>query len=77
MAHPAQGRMATRAELLSMTDRLTAEFAGQVPAGTVIRCVYRSREKLLFAGIRDGIVPATERSARVRLRELVGAHAGV
>jgi hypothetical protein len=65
----------TRDELLSMTERLTAEFAGRVPPGMVQRCVSRSREQLLGAGIRDGIVSATESSARVRLCEVVGAHA--
>jgi hypothetical protein len=59
-----------------MTDRLAAEFAGQLSAGTVMRCVYRSREELLGAGIREEIVSATERSARSRLKDLVGAHAG-
>jgi hypothetical protein len=76
-AHPAYRRQTTRGELMSMVERLTAEFAGKLPPGSVMRCVYRSREELLGAGVRDGIVRATESSARRRLMEVVGAHAAV
>lgn len=74
MTHPSQWRKMTRDELVVMTERLTAEFAGRVSPGTVRQCVYRSREQLLGAGIRDGIVRATESSARVQLTSVVGAH---
>jgi hypothetical protein len=67
-------RHTTHSEIVAMTENLIAEYAGRVPAGRVIACVARSREQLLQSGVRDGLVPATEAAARVRLSARVPAH---
>ena len=67
-------RRATRDELDEVTSSLIAEFAGQVPAGTVIRCLARSREHLLRTGVRAGLAAAAEASARLRLSGMRPAH---
>lgn len=67
-------RHATHAEMLAMTEKLIAEYAGRISAGTVVACVARSREHLLRTGIRHGLVPATESSARLRLASRVPSH---
>ena len=66
-------RHAAYAELLQMTEALIAEYAGQVPAGRVLSCVARCREELLRAGVRAGLVTATEAAARVRLAAINSA----
>jgi hypothetical protein len=53
--------------MLAMAESLVAEYAGRVSAGTVLRCVARSREHLLRTGVREGLVAATEAAVRVRL----------
>ncbi|HET7310663.1 MAG TPA: hypothetical protein VFJ17_04995 [Mycobacteriales bacterium] len=58
-----------------MTEKLIAEYAGRIPAGTVIACVARSREHLLRTGVRHGLVPATEASTHLRLAARVPSHA--
>lgn len=68
-------RHASYAEMLAMTENLVAEYAGRVPAGTVIACVARTREQLMRSGIRHGLVPATEAATRRRLSARVPAHA--
>jgi len=60
--------------MADVVSSLIAEFAGQVPAGTVIRCVARSREQLLGSGVRSGLAAAAESMARLRLSQLVPAH---
>ena len=45
-----EARWATRQDLREVTTILIAEFAGRLPAGTVIRCVARAREQ--FVGFR-------------------------
>jgi len=62
-----------RQDLSDVTASLIAEFTGQLPAGTVIRCVARSRDDLLRAGLRSGLIVAAESLARTRLSELLPA----
>ena len=69
-------RREAHGELQAVTGGLIAEFAGHVPAGTVIAHVARAREQLLSTGMRSGLVPATESMARARLRQLLPVHAG-
>lgn len=64
-------RQALRYELAGTTQRLIAEFAAQVPAGTVSRCVSQAREELLRSGVRSGLAPAAEVMARAKLRTLL------
>jgi hypothetical protein len=68
-------RVIARAELRDATTRLVAEFAGALPAGTVVGTMVRAREELLRNGVRDGLVTATEALARDRLRDRVPVHA--
>ena len=69
-------RQLERDEFLATTQRLEAEFAGRVPADAVARYVLRCREQMLEAGLRHGLVPATEAAARVTLTGLGVAHGG-
>lgn len=69
-----EARSATRQDLQEVTSSLIAEFAGRLPAGTVIRCVARAREQLLGSGMRSGLAVAAESMARLRLSELLPAH---
>jgi hypothetical protein len=69
-----ENRQSERAEMSAVTQRLVCEYAGQLPADSVIRCVARSREHLLRAGIRQGLTDATEAMAHALLRELVPAY---
>jgi hypothetical protein len=71
--HEARARL--RDDMHALADMLVAEFSHVLPAGTVIRHVARAREELLVAGVRAGLVIATETMARHRLRALVPAHA--
>ncbi len=68
-------RVTARAELSEATARLVAEFAAQLPAGTVISSIVRAREELLRSGVRDGLAAAAEALARHQLRERVPVHA--
>jgi hypothetical protein len=65
--HEPDHRHAVHAEMVEMTERLVAEFAGIVPAATVIGYVARCREHLLQTGVRHGLVAATEGAVRVQL----------
>lgn len=69
-----EARWAAHQDLLEVTDSLIAEFAGLLPAGTVIRCVARAREQLLGSGVQSGLAGAAESTARQRLTELLPAH---
>jgi hypothetical protein len=69
-----EARWATREDLQKVTSSLIAEFAGRLPAGTVIRCVARAREQLLVSGMRSGLAVAAESMARLRLSALLPAH---
>ena len=69
-------RARLRADMYSLADALVAEFGALLPAGTVTRQVARAREELLSAGVRAGLLVATETMARHRLMALVPAHAG-
>lgn len=67
-------RRSARDELIAVTDALIAEFAGRLPAGTVIRQVGQAREQLLASGVRAGLAVAAEAMARTRLSTLIPAH---
>lgn len=69
-----EARLAAREALYVVTLDLVAEFA-HLPAGTVIGLVGRAREDLLRAGVRDGLVDATESLARSWLDVRTMAHA--
>ena len=69
-----EARRDARAEMLAITDTLIAEFAGAVPAGTVIRHIAVAREHLLAAGVRAGLAVAAEAMVRVRLAQLAAPH---
>lgn len=69
-----EARRAARDEMTAVTDTLIAEFAGMVPAGTVIRHLALAREHLLDAGVRAGLAAAAETMARLRLMKLVAPH---
>jgi hypothetical protein len=68
-----QQRRIARDEMLAMTEGLIAEFSGLLPAGSVMRCVARCRKQLHRAGIRHGLVPATEAATRMKLTAVVPA----
>jgi len=70
----AETRRATRQDLSEVTNSLIAEFAGRLPAGTIIRCVAQAREQLLRSGLRTGLAVAAESMARIRLSEILPAH---
>lgn len=67
-------RRSAREELHAVTDALIAEFAGALPARTVIRHVGQAREQLLAVGVRAGLTVAAEAMARTRLCTLLPAH---
>lgn len=69
-------RRAAYEELQAVTGRLISEFAGRIPAGTVIAHVARAREQLSGSGVRSGLAVAAESMARARLRQLLPVHAG-
>jgi hypothetical protein len=71
---PVEARWAAQQGLTEVTASLIAEFAGLLPAGTVIRCLARAREQLLNSGVRSGLAAASESSARLQLMELLPAH---
>jgi hypothetical protein len=68
-----EARQEARADLFAATLTLVAEFANDLPAGSVIRCVARSREALLREGVRHGLADAAVAMARHRLSQLVPA----
>ena len=61
---PMTHRTAQREALGTLTVQLVAEFAGLLPAGSVIRCVGRCRESLAGMGVQAGLVLAVEGMAR-------------
>ena len=69
-----EARQVMREQLRSVTASLIAEFAGDVPAGAVIRCVARARDELLRSGVDTGLPAAAEAMARLKLRTLVAPH---
>ena len=71
----AEQRHQLRDELLAMTERLVAEYAGRVPAGSVMRTVARCHHSYLArGGAADDVVIAVERAARRRLAAILPAH---
>lgn len=63
-------RRSTHDDLLALSLAMTDEFSGRLPAGTVIRAVAVARERLLAAGVRDGLVVSVESMARAQLGRL-------
>ena len=57
-------------DLSSLSVSLADEFSGQVSAATVTAYVAQARERLLAAGVRDGLVAAVEAMARARLGQV-------
>ena len=71
----ADQRHRQRDELLAMTERLVAEYAGMIPAGSVMRIVARCHHSyLLRRGDGADVVPAVEEAARTRLTAILPAH---
>lgn len=64
-----------REQLLTMTERLVAEYAGILPAGSVMRCVSRCWVQARLAGGPVDVVDETEATARRRLSAMVPATA--
>lgn len=60
--------MHSREQVADVTGRLAREFEGVLAPGSVLRCVARCREELVRAGVRDGLEPALEAMAGLRLR---------
>jgi hypothetical protein len=65
-----EARQHLRGEVERVRDRLIAEFAYVVPAGTVARHVRQAREELSGMGVRAGLPVALEAMVRKRLGEL-------
>lgn len=55
-----------RRALLDLTDRLREDHPS-VPAGSVLRCVFRCRDDLLLLGVHEGLPGHVETMARERL----------
>jgi hypothetical protein len=55
---------------MALSLSLADEFSGRLSTGTVIRCVAVARERLLAAGVRDGLVVAVESMSRARLEQI-------
>ena len=66
-----QVRRSTRPEVLALAEHLAAEYAADFPPGTVLAEVVRAREAMFAHGVREGIIDATEASARLRLRRRI------
>lgn len=68
-------RQRQRDEMLAMTQQLIVEYAGRIPAGSVIRMVARCRVDAMRAGTRLESLTATVRAAaQARLNAIVPAH---
>ena len=65
-------RQHARDELAGIRTRLVAEFAFQLPAGTVVRHVGHAHRELADMGVRAGLPHAVEAMARKRLTLLRG-----
>ena len=65
-----EARQHLRAEVERVRDRLTAEYAYLLPAGTVARHVHVAREELTRMGVRAGLPVALEAMVRKRLGDL-------
>lgn len=50
---PTAERIQVRTELLSLTERLVDEYAGLVPAGSVMRLVARCHDRTRRSGAAD------------------------
>ena len=72
--HAYEARRDSRGQIYDATLRLVAEFSHDLPAGSIIACVWRSRESLLQAGVRDGLAVAAEAMARSHLASVAPAH---
>jgi hypothetical protein len=56
-----------QSQLAGLARRLAAVHGDQLATRAVERCVWSCAEELLRAGVRCGLVPATEAMARARL----------
>lgn len=65
-----EARQRLRAEVERVRDRLIAEYAYVVPAGTVSRHVWLAREELGAMGVRAGLAVALEAMVRKRIDDL-------
>lgn len=70
----ADARHSARQDFRAVTGTLLAEFAGAIPAGTVIRVLAQAREQLLGSGVRAGLADAAASMARIRLSDVLPAH---
>lgn len=59
----------SKTALLHVVERLTQEYEGVVPAGSVMRCVAGCVDDLQGSGLDGGLPEAVERLARVRLEQ--------
>jgi hypothetical protein len=57
-----------QSQLAGLIRRLAAKHGDQFSASAVAQCVRRCAGELLRAGIRSGLLPATEAMAGARLR---------
>ena len=72
---PPAERHRLRNDLLRMTERLIADYAGIIPAGSVMRTVARCHSQMRRLGVRDELVPVVEQAARTRLTAILSARA--
>ena len=72
--NPHDARQSGRSDFVALVDRLVADYAGLVPANSVISYAAGAREELLHAGVRAGLLDATESMTRRRLSQLIPAH---
>ncbi len=55
--------------MADLSRRLVIDFAGELPADQVLACATRCNHQLVLAGVRAGLVPATEAMVRSRLTD--------
>lgn len=69
-----EARQHLRTEVERIGNRLIAEYAHVLPAGTVARHVRLAREELSGMGVQAGLPVALEAMVRRRLRDLQRAY---
>lgn len=70
-----QSRQRLREELQAVTSTLIVEYAGLVPAGSIMRCVARYSAQLRGTATGMDLVRRTEEAVRGRLALTIPAHA--
>ena len=64
-----------RDDLLALSEQLVAEYAGIIPAGSVMRTVARCHQtQLRRPVVADDLVGAVERAARAHLELVLPTH---